>query len=59
VFKLEICGIEDLVSFVSLIRGEQIDTELLKKLTKTVNESTDKLEEAISSQEEKNVESGS
>lgn len=45
-FKLEITTIEDFSLFVRIIKGEDVNDDEIKKLTKTLNFTTDRLEEA-------------
>lgn len=44
--RIEIIGIEDFLAFVAIIRNEELDVDKIKKLTKELNSSTDKLIEA-------------
>lgn len=49
---IQLDGVEELIMFVAIIRNEDIDSDKIKKLTKDLNKSTDKLEDAVESQSE-------
>lgn len=48
--QLDFKSIEEFIQFVEIIRGKEIDTHELKKITKAISKSDDSLEEAVSSQ---------
>lgn len=48
--NIQIQGIEDLIFFVSIIKGEPIDLEKLRKLTVELNASSKNLEQAVQQQ---------
>ncbi len=48
--NLQIQGIEDLVAFVAIIKGKDLDTEEIQKITAAVNKDTNSLREAVDSQ---------
>jgi hypothetical protein len=57
--RIEIDGIENLIAFVKIIRGEDLDTDALKAITDTITKNTDALKKAVQTQGETDAKSGS
>jgi hypothetical protein len=57
--KIEINGVQDLIAFVSIIRGKDLNAEEIAKLTTIINTNSDVLSNAVQTQEKKDAESGS
>lgn len=55
--KIEITTVADLVAFVNIIRGENLDAEEINKLTSIINRDTENLKTAVEG--EKDAQSGS
>lgn len=51
-FKLEINCIEDFLIFVNVIRNEDLNSDKIKELIKSINESDSRLREAVNSQKQ-------
>ena len=57
-FKLEITDFRDFLLFISIIRGKDLDSAEVARITKEVNKSSETLEKAVENatpQEEKNA----
>jgi hypothetical protein len=57
--RIEIDGIENLIAFVKIIRGEDLDTDALKAITDTITKNTDALKKAVQTQGETDAKSSS
>ena len=53
-FHLEINSLDDFFRFIEIIKGKEIDPKEIKKLTETLNLSTDSLAEAVNREKTKN-----
>ena len=53
--NIQIQGIEDLIAFVAIVKGEEITAAKIRSLISDLNTSSNKLEEAVRKQGEKSA----